>query len=80
MRIGELAERLGLNPKTLRYWEEMGLLPAVPRNIAGYRDYSEEHLQICEFIPRGQEAWASPSRRLRRYSPLDFLERHPAGV
>ena len=50
MRIGELAKRLGLNPKTLRYWEEIGLLPPPLRNSSGYRIYTEEHLKLCEFI------------------------------
>ena len=27
MRIGELAGRLGVNPKTIRYYESIGLLP-----------------------------------------------------
>ncbi len=50
MRIGELAKRLGLNPKTLRYWEEIGLLPPPQRNGSGYRVYTEDHLRLCEFI------------------------------
>ncbi len=50
MRIGELAGRLGLNPKTLRYWEQVGILPEPARDTSGYRDYTENHLKICEFI------------------------------
>ena len=50
MRIGELARRLGINPKTLRYWEEIGLLPPPLRNSSGYRIYTEEHLKLCKFI------------------------------
>ncbi len=50
MRVGELAGRLGLNPKTLRYWEQVGVLPEPPRDSSGYRDYTEDHLRICEFI------------------------------
>ncbi len=40
MRIGELARRLNLNPKTLRYWEGIGLLPEPQREPSGYRNYS----------------------------------------
>ncbi len=50
MRIGDLARRLGLNPKTLRYWEEVGLIPPPERDRSGYRNYTEDHLKICEFI------------------------------
>ncbi len=50
MRIGKLAKKLSLNPKTLRYWEEVGLIPAPERNASGYRIYTEHHLEICRFI------------------------------
>ena len=50
MRIGELADRLGINPKTLRYWEEIGLLPPPDRDASGYRDYTEEYVSLCQFI------------------------------
>lgn len=36
-RIGELAGELGLNPKTIRYYEQIGLLPTPCRTPAGYR-------------------------------------------
>jgi DNA-binding transcriptional MerR regulator len=39
MRIGELAEQVGVNPKTIRYYESIGLLPQPPRADAGYRIY-----------------------------------------
>lgn len=38
MRIGELAERVSLTPKTIRYYESLGLLPAPERTHSGYRD------------------------------------------
>ena len=50
MRIGEVAKKLKVNPKTLRYWEEIGLLPPPKRDSSGYRVYTEEHIKLCEFI------------------------------
>ncbi len=42
LRIGELAERTGTTPRTIRYWEEIGLLPApADRSHGKHRAYSE---------------------------------------
>lgn len=50
MRIGELAGQLGLNPKTIRYYEQKGLLPAADRTPAGYRLYGQADLERLRFI------------------------------
>ena len=39
MRIGELAEAAGTTTKTLRFYEDQGLLPPAERTPGGYRDY-----------------------------------------
>lgn len=52
MKIGVLASRSGLPVKTLRYYEELGLLPAIGRSEGGYRLFSEESLRRVEFIRR----------------------------
>ncbi len=49
-RIGEVAAAVGLNPKTLRYYEEIGLLPPPPRTATGYRLYDEEAAERLRFI------------------------------
>ena len=56
MRIGEVARASGTTSKTLRYYEEVGLLPAADRTPAGYRDYGAEVLDRLDFIRRGQAA------------------------
>ena len=50
MRIGELAAELGLNPKTVRYYEEIGLLPEPRRTPAGYRLYGAADRERLAFI------------------------------
>ncbi len=50
VRIGELAAELGLNPKTIRYYEEIGLLPAPERTLAGYRLYDATDRERLQFI------------------------------
>ncbi|GAC1434014.1 MAG: MerR family transcriptional regulator [Chloroflexota bacterium] len=49
MRIGEAAERLGVSPRTIKYYEELGLLlPA--RGGGNYRDYDGDDLERVERI------------------------------
>jgi DNA-binding transcriptional MerR regulator len=50
MKIGALAGRNGLPVKTLRYYEDLGLLPAIGRSEGGYRLFAEESLRRLEFI------------------------------
>jgi DNA-binding transcriptional MerR regulator len=54
MQIGELASRFGLNPKTIRYYEEIGLLPRPQRTTAGYRRYDEATVSRLGFILRAK--------------------------
>ena len=56
MRIGQLAEATGTKTKTLRFYEESGLLPPTERLASGYRDYAEEAVGRVGFIHRGQAA------------------------
>ncbi len=50
MLIGELATRVEVNPKTIRYYEGIGLLPPAARAPSGYRQYGEEDVERLEFI------------------------------
>ena len=54
MRIGELAERVGVNPKTVRYYEGIGLLPRPERLPSGYREYSDDDVDRLAFIKRAR--------------------------
>jgi len=41
LRIGEIAERSGVTPRTIRYYEELGLLPRSERETGKHRTYTE---------------------------------------
>lgn len=55
MLIGELADAVDVNPKTIRYYESIGLLPQPDRTDAGYRSYGEDDLDRLAFIRRAQQ-------------------------
>ena len=50
MTIAEVAKKYDISADTLRYYERIGLLPAVRRNKSGIRDYSESDCGWVEFI------------------------------
>ena len=50
MTIKEVAEKTGVSTDTLRYYERIGLLPAVPRKANGIRDYDEFFIHLVSFI------------------------------
>lgn len=44
MRIGELTQRAGVTPRTIRYYESIGLLPPGEREANGHHYYTDETL------------------------------------
>ena len=52
--ISQVAERTGFSTSTLRYYEDIGLLPPPRRNDSGYRIYGDDHLDALRFIDRGK--------------------------
>ena len=72
MNIAEVSKQYGLTADTLRYYERIGLLPAVARNKSGNRDYSEVDCERIEFIKCMREAGLS-IEVLTKYMHL-FLE------
>lgn len=59
MLIGEAAAAAGMTPKTLRFYEEQGLLPPARRGPNGYRQYGEDSVARLDFIARGRTAGLS---------------------
>ena len=54
MRVGEVAERAGVNVETLRYYERRGLLPEPERLPSGHRRYDEETVRFLRAIKEAQ--------------------------
>jgi len=52
LSIGQVCEQIGLSPRTVRYYEELGLLPGVRRRSGGRRVYGPDELERLRFIGR----------------------------
>ncbi len=50
MKIGNLAQRVGIETSTIRFYESIGLLPEPSRTPSGYRDYGESDIDRLAFI------------------------------
>src|SRR6266576_656003 len=54
MRVGEIAERAGVNVETLRYYERRGVLPAPDREPSGHRRYDQDTVRLLRAIKEAQ--------------------------
>jgi MerR family copper efflux transcriptional regulator len=54
LTISGVAKRSGVPPKTLRYWESLGLLPKAARTHTGYRSFDSETLRYIAFIRKSK--------------------------
>jgi DNA-binding transcriptional MerR regulator len=52
LTISEVSAATGLSPRTVRYWEELGLLPGVRRRAGGRRVYGSDELERVRFVQR----------------------------
>ena len=55
MRIGQVAQRAGVNVETIRFYERKGLITQPPRNTEGYRQYPDQTIARIRFIKRAKE-------------------------
>ena len=58
-RIAEVADRTGFSTPTLRYYEEIGLLPPAERTPAGYRVYDDRAVARLRFVARAKQLGCS---------------------
>jgi MerR family copper efflux transcriptional regulator len=83
VRIGQLAAEVGLTTKTIRYYEEIGLIQPAERSDGNYRVYGEHEVQTLRFIRRARslgfsvdevaellDLWRDRSRSSRRVKAL----------
>ncbi|MCA8063343.1 MerR family transcriptional regulator [Burkholderia sp. AU38729] len=73
MKIGELAERTGLTPSRIRFYERIGLLTLVEREANGYRTYPQEAVTALDLITAAQKADFSLDE-IRTLMPADLAQ------
>jgi DNA-binding transcriptional MerR regulator len=70
-RIAELAERSGFSSATVRYYEQVGVLPAPTRTDSGYRMYAERDFERLVFVRRAKQLGCSLEEITRLMSAWD---------
>ena len=80
MTIVEVAKRYGMTTDTLRYYERVGLLPAIGRTASGIRNYSESDCEWVSYIKCMRSAGVSVDTlveyvRLCRQGPETIVAR-----
>ena len=79
MNIGTVSEKSGLPPKTIRYYEEIGLLRPERRDN-GYRDYSDEDAHRLIFLQRSRGLGFTVEECRQLLSLYDDKQRESAEV
>jgi DNA-binding transcriptional MerR regulator len=79
LKIGEVANESGLSVKTVRYYEEIGLLsPTVERSESGYRLFNSSVLTRLSFVKRAKSLGLSLSE-IREILEIRDLGQLPCG-
>ena len=55
MQIGDLSRQAGVNIETIRYYEQIGMLPPPPRSEGGHRLYGQNLIMRLNFILRSRD-------------------------
>jgi len=50
LTVGDLAERVGLSPRTIKHWEDKGIIEPDMRSEGGFRLYSGAYVFLCELV------------------------------
>ena len=56
MNIGAVAKLTGLSSKSIRMYEDKGIISSPARSNSGYREYSEKHIQELNLVSRAKNA------------------------
>lgn len=77
MHIGEMAQRTGLSHRTMRHYEEVGLVQPSGRSEGGFRLYTEDDLERLLLIRRMKPLGYSIEEMKELLTTVDTLRRSP---
>ncbi|WEG12036.1 MerR family transcriptional regulator [Pullulanibacillus sp. KACC 23026] len=69
-KIDEVAKQSGLSKRTIRYYEEIGLLDSPPRSKGGTRIYSDKHVELLKKVTTIKEVLGFSLQELVHYMSL----------
>jgi len=74
LTVGILAEKVGVSPRTIKYWEDKGIIEPDMRSEGGFRLYSEVYIYLCKLI-RDLQLFGYSLEEIKEKSDLfrDFL-------
>jgi len=76
MKISQLAKLSAVPSKTIRYYEEIGLIPTAARNANGYRVYDQDDIDRLAFIRRCRELQI-PINQIKKLVQVRMDEKAP---
>lgn len=50
LTVGALADRVGVSPRTIKHWEEKGIIDPDMRSEGGFRLYSDTFVYLCQLV------------------------------
>ncbi|WP_241038063.1 MerR family transcriptional regulator [Blastococcus litoris] len=78
LQIGQVADRMGLSLRTIRFYEENGLVPPTGRTAGGFRLYGEDAIGRLEVIKRMKPLGFTLEEMRELLTLLDDLAERPA--
>lgn len=78
LQIGQVAERTGLSLRTIRFYEENGLVRPTSRSDGGFRLYSDDDVARLEVVKRMKPLGFRLEEMQELLGLLDELAAHPA--
>ncbi|TBL69322.1 MerR family transcriptional regulator [Paenibacillus thalictri] len=79
-KIDDVAKECGLTKRTIRYYEEIGILPPPERSEGGIRLYTREHIERLKRLINARDVLGFSLQEVQKYIAIvDELESHRRG-